>query len=109
MPTDAAKRTVIYATGPENATVEIRVEETFDSPWRLTVHRPGRSPYHTQCVLRSKVTPAGEPLIHIVWQGEPAAPPMRAILERAVSARLEDALPKDCDLVPLPGSPPNAD
>lgn len=106
MPTETP--TVIYATGPENATVEIRVEETFDSPWRLIVRRPGRSPYHARCVLRSRVTPAGDPLIDIVWQGKPATPPMRAILERAVSARLEDALPEHCDLVPLPGKTPNA-
>ena len=84
--------TVIHASGPENAVVEIHVKGAFDSPWRITVRRSGHPDYHAQCVVRARKMPSGEPLLDIVWQGERAPRAMQAILERAVSARLEDVL-----------------
>lgn len=102
-PAEEKPQTLIYTTGPEDAAVEIQVTEAFDCPWHLIVRRPGLPWQTARCVVKLHRTPSGEPHLEIVWLGPRAAPAIQAILERAMSARIEDVLPDGWDLVPLPG------
>ena len=95
---------VIHAKGPATAAVEIHISgEVFGDPWRLVVRRPGREPHHAECTVFADREPDGTPHLRVVWKGEPHASGMQGILSRAVSARIEEALPPGAVLEPFPG------
>jgi hypothetical protein len=93
----------IFATGPEDATVNVHVSRPFQDPWHFEILRPGLPVYTAECVVLLDKMADGSPHLRVIWKDDKKhGPDIRLLLERAMTVRLKDALPSDWDLTPAP-------